>query len=150
MSFLPNRTLFYNTDTKRLHRAFFEENDTMVPGVELGDFTFNLVKKTYPFSWVIQLLPGGTSYYPVQMFPTIYTVESIVAFLHKNFPMFNFAFTGNAVNPQDIRDHVNVLALDKETGDVKGTFSVGEIAVQIMLNGENYAAGMVKSELLGE
>lgn len=148
MSFLPNGSVFYNTDTKRLHAATYTDSGALdAPAKELGDFTFNLVPKTFPFSWVIQFLPGGSRFYPVQNFATSETVDRIIGKLHTHFPGLLWHFEGNTNFPTEIKEQVNIVGENKD--GLQARWSAGYIAMSLMLNGEELAMRMLGYEIQG-
>ncbi len=137
MAFLPNRDKFYNTETKRLHAGTFNTWGQLdAPGSELGDYTFNLVTKIDPW-WKFWLLPGGTQFYPAEVFPTSDTTSRILAIVRAQFPAFTWESTGNTVDPKDIKEQVNITATNK--AGKTATFSPGVLAINHMINGFNYA-----------
>lgn len=145
MAFLPNRDKFYNTETKRLHAATFNEWGGLdKPSKELGDYTFNLVTKIDPW-WKFWLIRGGSDFYPAETFPTEDTTTRILAIVRKRFPLLHWTFSGNLVNPADIKEQVNIHATDKN-GDSE-SFSPGFLAVNIMINGKDYALASLALEL---
>lgn len=137
MAFLPNRDKFYNTDTKRLHAATFDSWGALdKPAGELGDFTFNLVTKLDPW-YKFWLIAGGSSFYPAETFPTQDTVDRILKIVRDKFPSLTWSFTGNTVDPREIKEQVNIQATNQ--AGVTETFSPGLLAVNIMVNGQPYA-----------
>lgn len=134
--FLPNGSLFYNTETKRLHKGVYDETGALDhAGAELGDFTFNTVAKTNPWGdWVVWLIPGRAKTYPVQMFPTMETVGRVLTIVRATFPELKWNYTGNPIAPEESRDQVNLVATDKN-GRFEN-FSLGELALNIMYHDE--------------
>lgn len=134
--YLPNGSLFYNTETKRLHKGIVDENGNLdSAGAELGTFTFNSVLKSNPWgSWVVWLIPGKARNYPVQMFPTMETVGRILTLVRTKFPELKWNYTGNPIAPEESRDQVNLVATNKE-GHFEN-FSLGELALNIMYHDE--------------
>lgn len=134
--FLPNGSLFYNTETKRLHKGIVDETGALDhAGAELGTFTFNSVVKSNPWgSWVIWLIPGKARTYPAQMFSTMETVGRILTIVRAKFPELKWNYIGNPIAPEESRDQVNIVATDKDGRSEM--FSPGELALNIMYHDE--------------
>jgi hypothetical protein len=139
MSFIPCRSSFYNTETKRLHAGIVDENGRLDhAGSELGAYTFNAVPKGNPFwSFVVQLFPGGSTIYPPQTFATLETTLDVKDRLQSKFPTYKWSYQGNPIDPADIRDQVNLVATDKD--GLSERFCAGDIAFNIMNHGPSYA-----------
>jgi len=131
--------MYYNTETKRLHAGVFDESGNLVAAArEIGSYTFNYVPKSDPWTnFTAWLLPGGAKNYPVQMYPTMDTVNSVTELLKTKYPSLGWTHTGNPIDPKDIRDQVNIVAINKD--GISESFSLGQLAVNIMNQGIAYA-----------
>lgn len=149
--FIPNGSLLYNTEDKKLYPVlnltYTDDNDNIItrPTNEwragpysLGNYTFNLIPKEYMFGFRPDQEP--TPFENVVNFATSDTVTKVLKKLHGYFPAVTFSFTGNSKDPKFAKDRVylNALTDDKplETGEPLGYYAVLEAqhGTQVMLN----------------
>jgi len=117
---IPNESLLYDTDDKKLYTVpnitkTLDNGDIVTTpvyewekGKALGDYTFNLVPKSYRLGFIPTMNPSV--FEDVTFFATELTVGKVLRKLDNKFNGVTFGFEGNSVAPKNYKDYVMLAA----------------------------------------
>lgn len=160
---IPNESLLYDTDDKKLYTVpnitkTLENGDIVTTpvyewekGKALGDYTFNLVPKSYRLGFIPTMNPSV--FEDVTFFATEETTRKLLSKLDKKFDGVVFNSTGLVKEPKSYVDYVYLRAFADKSGNELTMEPVGYFAVleaqhgtQVMLN--YIRAGLIEAGLL--
>ena len=136
--FIPNGSYLYNTEDQKLYgvsnmtKTVDDEVLTTHPSKwipndnPVSHFTFNLVKKVFPWGRDVTLLVP-TDYEDVKNFATRNTTDYLIGKVKVIFSNVNFAYDGHPENPENYNDRVYLLASsEKNENKYEEIGTVGE------------------------